>query len=378
MPRPQLAIVRSDEPFPQYIHFSEKLADHHAILEGYLKTHITRNHSELTFDTVKRFLTGWFAGNIVEDDTHPEGERQLFIWEAMIPIVGRERIQEFSAGLIKDDKLLARTVTTYLGMLRRLFDYVLLSPYIPNSNGLSIVAKYGPIEQPVLEFDYPSHVLDHEDAGFVLTGEELQAFYAFIREVYMPSKQKQGPLARNYTMIVVAGECGLRADEIRHLDRQDLYYTHGLLQTRYGKATNGSGKRVRKTIFLERAQETLHYYENKVRPTFKNATESPALFLSETGTRISYSAMYHGLENIVRALIKAKIDLELPPKFGWHNLRKSFATNYMIENPDKVWHLMNWMGHSNLGTLWRYILPGPGYFEQGMENHTRIWGPKGS
>src|SRR5579885_1707734 len=294
-----LALVRSVSSLPQQISFSEKLADHHAILQGFLTTHITQNHSEWTYDAERRFLTGWFAGQIIEDNAHPDGERQLLIWEAMTPVIGRERIQAFTTDLIKDRKLKVRTVTGYLGALRRLFEYVLEFPYIPGSGGKPIVAKYGPIDQPVLEFDYPAHVLDREDEDFVLTGEQLQQFYTFIREKFMPSKQKQAPIARDYTMIVIAGECGLRADEIRHLDTRDLFYEHNLLQTRYGKGTKGSGKRVRKTIFLEGAQKTLRYYEDQVRPLFRNAPQSSALFLSETGERISYGAMYRGLQNVL-------------------------------------------------------------------------------
>ena len=184
-------------------------------MQGYLDTHVTRNHSERTAEADRRFLTGWFEGFMVEDYDHPDGERQLFVWEGMAPVAGRQRIVGFSKGLA-DAGLKPRTITGYLGTLRRLFEYVCEYPYIPSDRPQSIVAKYGRIEQPVLEYDYPVHVLDQEQEGIVLTGQRLINFYDFIRLEYIGRNQKKIPASRDYSMIVIAGETGLRADEIRN------------------------------------------------------------------------------------------------------------------------------------------------------------------
>jgi site-specific recombinase XerD len=169
-------------------------------------------------------------------------------------------------------------------------------------------------------------------------------------------------------MIVLAGESGLRADEICHLDalgeHRDLFYERNLIQTRYGKAVNGSGKRVRKTVFTKRAQEAMHIYEDQIRPYFRKAKTNVALFLTERGNRIGYSGMWEFLDEIVEKARKE--GLEMPPKMSWHSLRKSFATNYMEQHPGKVWELMKLMGHQNLSTLDRYILPGPEAYEQAI------------
>ena len=74
------------------------------------------------------------------DDTHPDGERQLFVWEAMTPVLGRQRIVGFSKGLV-DAGLKPRTVQTYLGSLRRLFQYVLEYPCIPDTQVQSLVSN---------------------------------------------------------------------------------------------------------------------------------------------------------------------------------------------------------------------------------------------
>ncbi len=369
MARPQLALVQNVETIRIPISFSEMLADHHAILQGYLDTHTTRNHSDRTLDDTRRFLTGWFDGFLVQDSTHPEGQRQLLIWEAMEPVTGRQRIVGFSKGLVETG-LKPRTVQGYLGFLRRLFQYILEYPYIPGPEVQSIVAKYGRIEQPVLEYDYPIHVLDQEDEGFVLTGEQLLQFYNFVRQDYIHHNQKKLPASRDYTMIVLAAESGLRADEIRHLDalspHRDLFYEQNSIQTRHGKAAKGSGKRIRKTIFTPFAQDTMRVYEERIRQKFPQAKTNPALFLTESGDRMSYNVMWHHLHIIGEEARKA--GLELPPKLGWHSLRKSFATNFMEQHPDRPWVLMDLMGHLNPSTLHRYVKHSRAYYEQAIND----------
>jgi integrase len=217
MNRPHLWLISQVENRTTQISFSEMLDDHQAILESYLDTHITRNHSSCTIKGEQAFLTGWFEGILVEDENHPLKERQLFVWEAMKPVIGRERIKEFSKSLILTG-LSPRTVQKYLGALRRLFEYIMEFPYIPGLEVQFIVPKYGPIEQPVSKYDYPVHAIDQEDEGFVLTGDHLYEFYNFVRTTYIEGMQKKLPASRNYAMIVLAGESGLRADEICMLD----------------------------------------------------------------------------------------------------------------------------------------------------------------
>ncbi len=369
MSRPKLALVQNLEVDSTPVPFSQMLADHHALLQGYLDTHITRNHSDRTIESERRFLLGWFESFVAQDDEHPNGQRQLLVWEAMEPMQGRQRIVAFSKGLV-DAGLKPRTVHGYLGSLRRLFEYILEYPYIPGAQVQSIVAKYGRLEQPVLEYDYPVHTLDREEEGFVLTGERLLQFYDFVRLEYIGSNQKKLPASRDYTMIVVAGESGLRADEILHLDalgpHRDLFYERNRIQTRHGKGTRGSGKRVRKTIFTPFAQATVRVYEGQIRPNFPNAKTNPALFLTESGERISYKAMWHNLHVITEAA--RKVGLEMPPKLSWHSLRKSFATNFMEQHPDRPWVLMDLMGHLNPGTLHRYVKHSRAYYEQAVED----------
>lgn len=180
-------------------------------------------------------------------------------------------------------------------------------------------------------------------------------------------------------MIVLAGETGLRADEIRHLDaigpHRDLFYEQARLQTRHGKGCMGSGKRVRKTIFPPFAQATTKVYEERIRSAFPDARVNAALFLTESGDRISYKSMWRSLHLIAREARTA--GLCIPPKLSWHSLRKSFATNFMERHPDRAWVLMDMMGHRNPSTLHRYVKHSRSYYDQAIDDIVRDLVPAG-
>jgi site-specific recombinase XerC len=81
----------------------------------------------------------------------------------------------------------------------------------------------------------------------------------------------------------------------------------------------------------------------------KPGTTTTALFLTENGDRITYDSMRLGLLDIVESARQAGI--KLPSPFGWHDLRRSFATEYLEESPGGILKLSIYMGHTGLGTL---------------------------
>lgn len=360
----KFTLIKSVEVRPQTISFQDKLADHNALIDGYIDTLYTRNYSERTINYVRHFLPGWFTNLHVPDDDCVGGYRQLFVWEAMTPVLGRQYIVAFGKGLVCSG-LKVGTVISYLGYLRRFFDYILEFPYIPGKTIQYIAAKYGPIEQPVSEYDYPTHVLDPEPEGFPLTLKELVEFYDFVRSVYIPRSQKKSSAARDYSMIVIAGESGLRPDETGHLEEQDLFFERGRIQTRFAKGTKGSGKRTRKTIFTPFAQATTLYYKENIRPQFINFDTEPLLYLSERGGLISYSAMWRNLKRITEAARKE--GLQLRPEFCWYDLRRTFATLFAERYPERMWLLMDMLGHLNPSTLKRYVRHRRAYYERSLD-----------
>jgi hypothetical protein len=231
---PQLRILPWPNPHSS-VPLAEQLADHQAILQAYLDTHVTRNHTEVTREADRFFLVNWFQSILVPDKRHTDGQRQLLLWEAMEPVIGRDRIVEYCKALVAAG-MERGTIIRYMGRLRRLFEFVLATPYIPGQGRQRIDAKYGPIEQPITKYDYPVHVTEPNSERIVLTAARLNAFLTFIREQYVVRNQKVLAAWCDYTMIVLAAESSSRATELCHLDAygpdRDLFYREGRIQVR--------------------------------------------------------------------------------------------------------------------------------------------------
>jgi len=206
--------------------------DHHYLLESYITSHFTRNHSMGTIKREKTFLNSWF------ESYHP-----LFAWEAMQPINGRERIVEYSKSLIQAE-VSHHTMRSNIRILARFFSYILEHPYLKrNEQFLRIESIYGAIDQPVSEYDIPKHSYDGEQIGVPIDPKELLNFYKCLRQNYLKDDDSISSAirARYYSMAVIAGLCGFRIDEIIHLDlRKDIFFKSCKIQTRFAKGTRGS------------------------------------------------------------------------------------------------------------------------------------------
>lgn len=225
----------------------------------------------------------------------------------------------------------------------------------------------------MLEYDYPRHVFDSDWAGNFLPEAQLQELYRFIHDVYVNRNQKVLVAWRDYAMVVLAGESGLRAREFCAVDalgpQRDLFYDKGRIRTRGGKGHNGSGPLVRTTVLTPFAQQVIQAYEQQVRPHFRNAAANPALFLSECGTRMVYSTAYQALKGIVHAA--RQHGLNLPENLSWHDFRRSFATNFNERQPAEIAVLMQLMGHRNPSTLHRYVKVSQRHTDDVLDTYTR-------
>lgn len=98
---------------------------------------------------------------------------------------------------------------------------------------------------------------------------------------------------------------------------------------------------------------TLMQYEREVRPRFRNHLVDPALFLTLRGERLSYGALRDSFKRLIE--IARKHGVKLPPNLTIHDLRASFATNYLEANPDQFCELMELLGHVSPSSTLLYI-----------------------
>jgi integrase len=334
------------------------LKDHNQILQNYFDTYITRGLSRRTIVETCRFIQRWFERIRVCDAS---GEHQLYIWEAMKPFEGRKRIKEFLltlSALDDDNKVCLRstTVRAYATQLERLFISTLASPFIDGLQTIS--AKYGPIENPFTGVEYPLHSRDILRAEkFFLTPEQILELLVFLREVYPGLTNRNSTVGRLYTIVMLITETGMRSIEILNLDAlgddRDVFYDKRVIQTRYGKGCNSSGPQTRLMPLTDPALLTLMQYEREVRPRFRNHLVEPALFLSLKRERLSYGALRDSFTRLIE--VARKHGVNLPPNLTIHDLRASFATNYLEANPDQFCELMELLGHVSPSSTLLYI-----------------------
>ncbi len=350
-----LNLVRNTKPPKSLPGYGPAALGHHMqLLESYLQSHLVRNHSPRTIEETKRFLNAWFL-------SHGNEARPLYTWEAMAPIEGRRRIADYAKAL-KDTELTLHTMRKYIGILRGYFGYVAEHPFLfDRDQAQRIVDVYGTIEQPVSEYDIPLHAVDNEQQGVPFEPAKLYVFYESLRAHYLQPQclRYLHERARNYAMAVLAGETGLRADEMANLKiENDLFFDSHQLQTRYAKGTHGSGKRSRLTLFPPLARDTVRYYIKNHRPSLRGA-EGPYLFCSTTGGPIDYNSLQRAI--VAMRNSANKNGFPVLDHFAWHWLRRLFATRFIERFPDKLPVLIQVLGHVTGNTVHRYI------------RHSRAW-----
>ena len=333
--------------------YEQRKADHAAVLAGYLRTFDKRAFEEETVNRTATFLNKFFESILIR---YPAGDGQshILIWDLMHPY-GSQIIDLYAESLSKYEYK-RTTRIKYLGEIRRLIHYAIAKAYIPGRTPVAIAEKYGTPSQPITRYDHPVHGVDDPDVEPALIGESLRYFLDFVRVDYVHDSRNRDLARRDYVLIVVAVTSGVRANELCHLDIDDIRFEERRICVRFGKGCKGSGKRQRLTVLTSFAAETLHVYLKHTRPTLARPDiGTQALFLTQQGNRITYCAMKGRLNKIVR--LARQSNITMPNSFGWHDPRRSFATGNTHQHPENLIPISRLLGHSGLGTIHRYIRP---------------------
>jgi len=328
--------------------YAEASRHHHELVEAYLQSHRIRNHAVSTIKKERRFLEKWFCGVTV-------GDRPIFTWEVMEPQVGRKLILDYGKVLMASE-LHTKTMRGYLSILQKYFSYVLEFPHVEISGQIKRIEDvYGVIlAQPVSEFDLPHHAFDGVELGIPMDPSRIFDFYKIVRDSYLQvDNQYLAFKARNYTMMVLAGECGFRANELRHIEMSDLFFSGNKIQTRNAKGSRGSGKKSRMSLFTPFAQDSVRHFQKHYRDKILRGKPSPFLFPTKNLSAVSYTTQ----QKEISLMVKAARNENFPvlPHLGWHWMRRIFATRFIEQYPDKLAVLVQLLGHSSPNTVHRYI-----------------------
>ncbi len=154
--------------------------------------------------------------------------------------------------------------------------------------------------------------------------------------------------ARDHAAFSAMIYAGLRIEETTDLTVEDLSFRRGEEEIRVAK---GKGNKERVVPMGPKLRKSLRRYL-KVRDYLVPAGETgpPHLFLNEKGKRVTENTLRRRLYKWVRQSSIKKQDIKP------HDLRRTFGTWYLQDNPGQVIELAELMGHSDLSQVMKYAL----------------------
>ena len=182
---------------------------------------------------------------------------------------------------------------------------------------------------------------------------------ALLRQV-----QSSRDAARNYAVVQVLLQTGMRLDECSQLTLADIEFGE-----RSGRFTirSGKGNKARTIPLNASARTALAEYlaprfgcDSTVKavaaawPRSTSQRRSAPLWRSQKGAALTTSAMRQMLDIVVHYAAARGL---VPASTSAHTLRHTFARNYLAENPGDVVGLASLMGHTSLDTTRLYSQP---------------------
>jgi site-specific recombinase XerD len=163
---------------------------------------------------------------------------------------------------------------------------------------------------------------------------------------------------RDRAMLELAYSCGLRAEEVVHLDLDSPDFDGERLRV------EGKGGKTRLVPMGEPAQAALRRYLERGRRALLGGETATALLLSKSGRRLHPSDVRRRLQRWVR---EAAIAGGVSP----HALRHSFAT-HLLEGGADLRTIQELLGHSSLSTTQIYTQVEPSWLQrQYARSHPR-------
>jgi len=244
---------------------------------------------------------------------------QFALWcgaQGVDPVEVTPRTLRRYAATLSDRRAVAATVARKLAALRALYRALREHGVVAQNPADLIAAPKRPRNLPrVLRPDEMAAVLDRIPASTPL---EL----------------------RDRALFEVAYASGLRAEELVTLDAASVDFDGEELRV------EGKGSKTRFVPVGEPALRAVARYLERARPALQNGDDTPALFLSKSGRRLSTSDVRRRLRAWTR---HAEVQGGVSP----HTLRHSFAT-HLLEGGADLRAIQELLGHASISTTQIY------------------------
>jgi integrase/recombinase XerD len=174
-----------------------------------------------------------------------------------------------------------------------------------------------------------------KDSLNVLTQEEIKQLF----EATSYSNQDDKIRYRDKAILVCCYSCGLRRNELTHLDVSDIIFDKQRIYVRKGK-----NYKERFVPINKHSSKILEEYIYDWRTEFYKYKETEALFINYRGGRL----LGMSFANRLKAIIKATENSSLQERnITLHSLRHSIATHLLEQGAD-IEHISTFLGHTSL------------------------------
>ena len=191
---------------------------------------------------------------------------------------------------------------------------------------------------------------DNSEVTDVLTQAEIKQIFEVTNLPYEQRKNDKGIVyyeamqMRDKAMLTAFYSCGMRRNEVVHLDISDIIFEKSVLHVRKGK-----GYKQRMVPVTKQGLQHLENYLYDGRPYFCN-DKNEAFLVTHSGRRLGGQQMLLRLNTLIQltgnAVLQHK-DIHL------HTLRHSIAT-HLLQNGMKLERIKDFLGHGSLDSTQIY------------------------
>jgi integrase len=214
------------------------------------------------------------------------------------------------------------------------------------------------VECPLDEINRPRASVDPQ-LRIPPTADEVEQLFAGWREELVTCR-KFAPAARNYAVARLAADVGLRINEARMLDLDDVRWElgrFGKLNVRYGKGSRRKGPKPRLVPLINGADRSLRWFIEDVLGLFDIDPNSHAAPLFPSERKNIDGTCMRATADVYRRSLAEAADRHLPAwsgKLTPHVLRHFCASELYLGGMN-LFAIQELLGHAWTGTTARYI-----------------------
>jgi integrase/recombinase XerD len=191
---------------------------------------------------------------------------------------------------------------------------------------------------------------DNSEVTDILTQGEIKQIFEVTNLPYEQKKNDKGIFyyeamqLRDRAMLSIFYGCGLRRNEVYHLDISDIIFGKSLLHVRKGK-----GYKERMVPITKQSLQHLQNYLYDARPYFCN-DKNEAFFVTQSGKRLGGTMMLVRLKQLIQFTGNAEL---MQKDIHLHTLRHSIAT-HLLQNGMRLERIKDFLGHGSLDSTQIY------------------------